>query len=87
LSIQTIFCPQCRQDMPHVRARAGIIMCTICRWQRPWNTTGWAEGSLAVPSPAWLGSGWVNGWVSGTVTPIRHNVTTHTRKAEITDAD
>jgi hypothetical protein len=25
----------------HVKARAGIIMCVICRHERPWNTTGW----------------------------------------------
>jgi ribosomal protein L37AE/L43A len=41
LNVQTIFCPRCRQDTPPVRAKAGVIMCTICRHQRPWNTTGW----------------------------------------------
>jgi hypothetical protein len=46
LSIQTMMCPRCVQNTPHTRARAGIIMCTICRHQRPWNTTGMGEGSL-----------------------------------------
>jgi hypothetical protein len=38
---QTLYCTACMRDTLHVKARAGTIMCTICRTQRPWNTTGW----------------------------------------------
>jgi hypothetical protein len=38
---QSIYCQVCLRDTAHVKARAGVIMCVICRQQRPWNTTGW----------------------------------------------
>jgi hypothetical protein len=36
-----IFCPKCLRETAHAKARAGVIMCVICRHERPWNTTGW----------------------------------------------
>lgn len=41
MSEHSVFCPVCRRDTAHVKAQAGIIMCLICRHERPWNTTGW----------------------------------------------
>jgi len=36
-----IYCPACKRQTLHIKARASTIMCTVCRTQRPWNTTGW----------------------------------------------
>jgi hypothetical protein len=41
MSDHSLYCPQCLRQTPHVKARAGVIMCMICRHERPWNTTGW----------------------------------------------
>jgi hypothetical protein len=41
MSDHSIYCPQCMRQTAHVKARAGMIMCMICRHERIWNTTGW----------------------------------------------
>lgn len=41
MSDQSVYCPVCTRQTPHVKARASVIMCLICRHERPWNTTGW----------------------------------------------
>jgi hypothetical protein len=46
MSDHSIYCPQCMRQTPHVKARAGMIMCMVCRHERLWNTTGW----LGVPT-------------------------------------
>ncbi len=45
VSGQVLYCTSCMQQTEHVKSGAGRIMCTICRTERPWNTTGWSEGS------------------------------------------
>jgi hypothetical protein len=47
---QEIYCPVCHRRTHHIKARAAVIMCTICRTERPANTTGWRDGTPASSS-------------------------------------
>jgi hypothetical protein len=47
MSGQMLYCQDCMEETPHIKAGASTIMCTVCRKQRPWSTIGWGEASSA----------------------------------------
>lgn len=51
MSGQSIYCQGCMRETPHIKARAGVIMCIVCRRERIWNTTGWNGQGVTLNSP------------------------------------